>query len=76
MDTVFTPASHYVVDSFIPIPKTKFYTETFTSQFSQFWKEATFEHYDQTAAVSLCSIPFDSHDLPPHEKVYKPVLAP
>ena len=33
-DEVFTPESHYVVDSAIPITKLKFYTDTFASQFS------------------------------------------
>ena len=75
-DAVFTPESHYVVDSAIPITKPKFYTCTFAIQFSQFQKEATFEHYYQNASMSLCLIPFDSCDLPPDTKIHTPALAP
>lgn len=75
-DTIFTPETNYIVDSATPIPKPQFYTDTLRGPFAQLWKEATFEHYDQNASVSLCSIPFDSKDLSPDTKIYRPVLVP
>ena len=39
-------------------------------------EEAVYEHCNKNANVALSSMPFPAKTLPPHTKIYKPVLAP
>ena len=64
------------MDSAEPIQNVKYFTDTLWSPCRQHWKEDVYEHHNESANVSLCSIPFSAKSLSPHAKICKPVLAP
>ena len=68
---IFTLESHCIVDSAAPVLTPRYYADTLKSAHYYFWKEAAFEHHDQNAAVSLCSIPFALEDLLKTAKCYQ-----
>ena len=50
---VWTPETHFVVDSAEPIQNIKHFTDTLRSPHRQHWKDADYEHYNKNANVAL-----------------------
>ena len=73
---IWTPETKFVVGSAEPKRNDKYFTDTLQSPHRQYWKEAINNLYNKNTNVALCSLHFRQKILPPHPKIYKPLLCP